>query len=258
MFRKSDAIEVSVKIDGQNVSIRDDGFIGTPKPQKAKIRVLVKEGISIHLLTVDAEKNIHLRKGINSKEGKAFDKDIALGVSKDGSVYAKYPNNNIRMLTISNGKVRVWEFALVGQRGKFFLTSQLVYEAQCFSDNGVFSCPRFHDWPQMVSILAGMIDVADLPPKAEYLTPSTIDVTPPKPCTGRVRWYNYASGLGMIETHTGEQARVHWKQVNRGNGHSFAFLIEGERVEYFKLRAVNPSIADETSFKKEAIGVRPV
>lgn len=49
--------------------------------------------------------------------------------------------------------------------------------------------------------------------------------------TGRVKWFNDAKGFGFLTTDSGQDAFVHFSEVEKGTK-GFKTLGEGDRVEF--------------------------
>lgn len=193
---------------------------------------------------------------------KFFQTKVPVVDSKDFIPTTKYPQNYMTLVELDADKpglVRIWEIALVSQKGLFWVTTQCTYEVQCYmsreGDGFKFCCPFFETvkpYPHLVALLE-TLPMVKLPPVSEYVPPAD----PPKsyPDQGRVLWWNCAMGLGMIMTTEGV-ARVHWSNLKDAIG--LAYLEKDDLVNYEELGTPFQTYERETSLKLEAFGARKI
>lgn len=183
--------------------------------------------------------------------------------SKDFIPTTKYPQNYMALVELDADKpglVRIWEVALVSQKGLFFVTTQCTYEVQCYLDGSVLKCPFFQTVkpaPMFVELFFKLftLELAEkLPPISEYRPPA--DPQEPWPGQGIVLWWNSAMQYGMILTTEGV-ARIHWSNVKRF-ADGLICLEEGEIVNYDELGTPFQTYERETNLKLEAFGVSGV
>lgn len=193
--------------------------------------------------------------------GKGYQTKIPVVDSKDFITTTKYPMNYMTLVEVDVDKpgfVRIWEVALVSQKGLFFVTTQCTYEVQCYQDDGQLRCPFFETVnlrPFFVSLFAELLSskLSQLPPVSEYIPPA--DPPKPWPDHGQVLWWNCAMGLGMIQTTEGV-ARVHWSNVKDADG--LVCFDKDDIVSYDELGKPFQTYERKTSIKLEAFGVRKV
>lgn len=183
--------------------------------------------------------------------------------SKDFIPTTKYPQNYMALVELDADKpglVRIWEVALVSQKGLFFVTTQCTYEAQCYLDSDGFKCPYFervkprHELVGLLRHLFLETMPSDIPSSDEWLPPA--DPQEPWPGQGIVLWWNCAMQYGVILTTEGV-ARIHWSNVKRF-ADGLICLEEGEIVNYEELGTPFQTYERETNLKLEAFGVRGV
>ncbi|MBI2039127.1 MAG: cold shock domain-containing protein [Candidatus Niyogibacteria bacterium] len=240
-----------------------DGYVGHLQEREALIRV---EVISPDIIgvEVDGQKNVRAKKNWGDATLTIYRRRVPLIISNDGWLYARHPANKLQLLEVTEqGRLVLWETALISQQGEFFLTTQKAREMLCGWDGEVLMCAALENsWPQMydfvVDFLNGKDDLLDrLPDIQEYFDAVNKESEPP--CTGivphntgYVLWYHLAKGLGAILTADGE-ARVHWTQISpRGR---FAYLEKGEMVSFQGLRTPDTGGSRSTAFQYEAVGV---
>lgn len=208
-------------------------------------------------LSIDPIKELMIRKGTKWYETKVPVKD-----SKDLVPTTKYPQNYMALVELDAekpGLVRIWEVALVSQKGVFWATTQCTYEVQCYRAGDVgghLRCPFFQEEKARESLMA-LLDnlfgstLDKLPPISEYRPPA---ISPkPWPDYGHVLWWNCAMQYGAILTTEGV-ARVHWSQLKDVSG--LAYLAKDDIVTYGELGKPFQTYERETSLKLEALGVR--
>lgn len=245
--------------------LEKDGFIGFLNVGEQMIIeafILLPEFLNIFAFEVDGKKNVILKKDWGPLSNpplkeRRYQTKIQIKKSLEGTPHTEYPSNNLRIIRLDdNGQTWIWEIALVSQNGSFFLTVQKTYEFQCCRQGKILIAPMFDSrWPQLVSFLRQLpiIDVNELPDFSEYTPPAAQKKKNLEPKTGRVLWFNFAQGIGAIETPEGN-ARVHWSQIEPRP--RLAFLETGELVSYKKLIEPVQTKTRNTSFPRDALGVR--
>lgn len=220
---------------------------------------VVAFGHNIYGFNVDGNKQITpMKNWRDSQEEKLYQLKVSIGQNEKGQFYISYPFNNIRILVAGEyGNFQIWEIALVSQRNSFFVTTQNTYTARCCLDDRVITCPKFVHWPAMLEFLSGVFENCkeQLDSSCDCAEASDEEIeTISEQYAGRVLWYNYAQGLGCINTSDG-LVRVHWSQIQpRENG--FSYLQAGEKISFDALR--EPLTTRGTSFNHEAMGVRVI
>lgn len=212
---------------------------------------------------VDRKKNIVLMKDLSENASfSLFSKKITVTKSDLNVCITRYPENNFRVLIPENGgRFEIWEIAIVSQDGLFFLTSQMTYEAKCYrGENGEIICPRFEwetKWPQLMEIVKPIFEGMDLLPISDYLPPSPPKAEGLPKNHGKVVWWNYAQGLGMIVLDQKRTlARVHWKGIHpHKTKRRLKALYPGEIVSYQKLDIPSRVVGKPTLFQLEVKGV---
>ena len=252
--------QVQVLYNDIHVPVASDGYVGNFGPGVAtlSVQILEQEKDRFHGITVDSKKNVVLKKDlapVQGKEGKLYSAKCQIKLSMQGIPSTEYPENNLRLIELKGGgKFSIWEIALISQGGKFFLTVQETYRAECFLDEeGKIVCPHLDRWPQLLGVLEGLINREKLKPVSCYQPPPELDATNLGPNEGRVLWWNDAQGLGAIITPQGS-ARVHWSSISPRPRRSF--LIPGETITFFGLYAPRETKGRPTSFRWEARGIR--
>lgn len=203
-------------------------------------------------ISVDGKKNVVIKKDVarEAREpfaGKIYATKIQIkranpyldSGAAHGICHTEYPDNNLRLLKLDNGRGVVHEVALVSQDGVFFLTEQITWRFDLFREDNHATCPYFredaHPWPQMEHLIQHIFpaDQIDRLAPAEQYAPAE----PPKErtpeYTGKVLWYNLAQGIGVVETTQGI-ARVHWTQTPARP--RFKYLCVGESIAFGGVR----------------------
>lgn len=264
-------------LGGRNIAPRqmevaDDGYVGElGAGAKFTIQSIVQKGAYILGVHTDNAKNIVLKKEASERsltplgDVRTYEQKCEIRRSQNGTA-CTWPNDNHLNLAEagSDGKVRYWEIALVSRNGNFFLTTQCLYEAQCYHDqNNMVVCPFFQreqfpgeerEWPQMVDMLKAFMTDSGLPSISEYHPTPKPSAKGLKPKTGKVLWWNHMSGTGCVLTRDDEEVKVHWTQVTRKDSR-LAYLVPGEVVAYHKLVPANRDGAKKTGFQYEALEV---
>lgn len=259
------------------LQVAEDGFLGRLKSGVLTIVARVASGLPIYGLDVDGKKDVRLRANKAAKtdppmEGKEFHARVAVeygeGVSYNGGqeteyrevFFTRYPANNLRLLRLEpSGEFHIWEIAIVSQNSDFFLTVQETYSGSCYKSDDGLACPKVNKWPQMIQLMADIIEEAGLASLPDLITYSE-DTRPPDRYignTGIVLWWNHAMGMGVIQTHDG-QARVHWTQSPKRP--RLAFLQKDEHLFFEEVGSpvVKPrpdGSVRPTAFKLEAKGI---
>lgn len=215
----------------------------------------------IYVFNVDGKKNVVLMRNHSLEPSIAL---FSIGIKATGENYGilttEYPQNNLRLLVLKqNGWLEVWEIAIVSQDGLFFLTEQLIYEAQCFLDEfGEVICPRLDKWPQLVKVLQLLVKKEELSPVSEYSPPAVPKFGGPFQ-QGKVLWWNYAQGLGAIVIDKkGTQARVYWRNLALSETGRLRALFPNQIVSYERLVLPHQTKGRTTGFLFEAVGVKVI
>ncbi|MDP4006986.1 MAG: hypothetical protein Q8P55_00105 [bacterium] len=220
------------------------GNMGSNGLRNIGLRTMVESGLlPVH---VDGKKNVSR---IRVKRGGA---SISMGLRKEeGSNvgFVVYPENHIRLLSLTSEQITMWETAVVSQQGNFFLTFQETVNIALKEGIGGILYgvgPQLQKWPQMKSFLGSLLG------RRLLMLP---EENPQEVRPWRVIWYNLAQGLGAIQTPKGA-ARVHWSQV-APRKHGFRYLQRGERGECNIVPMVQKPGARPTAFQWEALNVTP-
>ena len=214
------------------------GNIGSNGLESIELKTtLDSDLVPIH---VDGAKNvsrIRIKKGVSS---------IRMGLRREErntTAFSIYPENHLRLLSLSEERIAMWEAAIVSQRGTFFLTFQeTVNIALKEGIGGILygMASQLQKWPQMKAFLENLLGKQLL---------ILAEENPRKIREWRVIWYNLAQGMGAIQTPKGA-ARVHWSKVDPRK--SFQYLIQGESVQCRIVPVVQRKGIRPTSFKLEA------
>lgn len=251
-------VDVKMFLNGGIITPETDGYVGQLSDRdEVIIEVSVDAGRDyIYGINVDGRKNICFKKDYSfSTDKHIFKSTIKIKVGLGGIFHTEYPHNNLRIIRVyKNGKVEMWEVALISRSGNFFLTTQKTYEVRCYKKDGEITCPTFSKWPQMMDLLCVCLNISNLPPIEEYQEETLIDVKKLAKDTGIVQWWNNAQGVGMIMTSNGP-ARVHWKNIFPSNGSRLTYLTPGSTVKYKALVRPQQIKARSTAFRLEAVGV---
>jgi cold shock CspA family protein len=254
-------ISVTIFLNGEIITPETDGYLGRLTNQdEVVIEITVDAGRDyIYGIEVDGKKNIYFKKDHSlSTDQHIFKTKIPIKVGLDDVPHTEYPNNNLRIIRVyKNGKVEMWEIALMSRGGSFFLTTQKTYEVHCYRKEGKIFCPHFSKWPQMMDLLCVCLNISNLPPIEEYQEKTSIDAKKLAKDTGIVQWWNNAQGVGMIMTSNGP-ARVHWKNIFPSNSSRLTYLTPGGIVKYKALVRPQQTKARSTAFRLEAVGVSVV
>jgi|SRR3989344_3091948 len=257
-MERNPIVSTTLTIDGNNMVIEQDGYVGKLTSGSARLEITVPAHCAA--FHVDGKKNVFPKKNISLTESECvFSLKIPIDVDLKGTYCTRYRSNNLRLLEIADTLLlRVWEVALVSRQGDFFVTCEHAYEFSCYRDkHGDVSCPYFegkpHMWPQFVDMLGETLcEIADaLPDESEFKdTADSNEVFAPS--TGRVLWWSPAQGFGAIKTREGV-ARVHWSQIITSS--RLARLQQNATVEFAGM--IELATGNGTSFGFEAYGVRP-
>ena len=251
-------IDIYFWYEGKMREMASDGCVGRLRIGQALLGISIDSNFSFSPFSVDGKKNVVLRKQKDAPsfcEGKWYEQNINIKLGQFGGVaHTEYNDNNIRLLEIRGDVVGVYEIALVSIEGNFFVTQQCVYSTRCYRNAEEIWSPKFENWPQMLTLLKGLFNGANLPDVSEYKTPEEKTESFASNI-GRVLWWNCTQGFGAIQTSEGV-ARVHYSNVHRP-GERLPYLKAGELVTFARL--INPSQTQHraTTFKKEAKGIRP-
>lgn len=252
-FTATDLFNLALKLDGKDIEIPQDGYLGEIAGSSFVLRVSDVPD-NVHAIRVDNKKNVVLAKNL-SELSRVFTTKVTIKTSLDGYFHTEYPENVMRIIVLEDGIVQMHEIALVSQHGHFYVTHQVTYVGQMYQLDGSLKFERFDSWPQMMSLLSELMGeaVSTLP---EYVY-QDVPVPAELPTgVGEVGWFNFAQGFGMIRTNEG-MARVHWTHVTRPNERR-AYLSPGEHVSFEALIDPRNTKGRTSSFKLEAVGVQPV
>lgn len=247
-------VSVSVKYGSDSLTIQKDGFLGEfADAWSFQLEVAVSPNAgNIQVFTVDGKKDITLKRVVKSgNDGQIYRLTISVVKSTGGEFFTSYPNNHLRLLKLeTNGQFQIWEIAIVSQHSRFFLTTQQTMEAACYyQDSNQVVLPAVK-WPQLLAFLKEHLCPENLPLISEFQKATPIAAENLKSGTGRTLWFNHAMQVGALVTTEGV-ARVHWSQINRGNGSTRNFLKTGELVLFQNLERPNKGDR-KTTFQLEA------
>lgn len=261
----------------RQMAVADDGYVGKlGGGARFAIQAIVEKDAPVYGVNVDGKKNVILKMDVAPERPftgtsgcrRLYEQKCEVRSSQDSTACTWTNDNHLNLLEApSGGRIRYWEIALVSRGGQFFLTSQCLYEAQCYRDkNGRVVCPFFQgeqfpdeerEWPQMVDLIVAFMADTVLPSVNKYRPtskPSTNDLGSNK---GKVLWWNHMSGVGCILTLEGE-AKVYWRQITRPPGSRLVHLVPGEIVAHGELVAANRDGVKKTGFRYEALDVFPI
>jgi len=262
-LRNIPEVSISMRMKGEEVRILAGGRVGWLEAGvSVQLIIWVPADSAIWAIGVDGKKDIVLRRDKSNDPGlRIYPTRIAIKESEvSGVAHTEYPNNHVRLLHyVGNGNVEHWEIALVSQNGYFWVTVQKTYDIKVGCDGeDHFLCPDFADkWPQLVGILGELLAGFDLPEEVTPMPKPMLPVSGLKTNEGLVFWWNCAQQMGAITTRQGP-ARVHWSQITISNG-DLAKLVDGAKVRFRDLvRPKQTEFGRKTSFKWEAVDVRPL
>lgn len=155
---------------------------------------------------------------------------------------------SMRLLTVQEGRLRVYRVGIVGQRGIGFFRERLQYNEPVFRDGDAVVCPGLAQWPDLQRVLSALYRDLPLPPVTEDLPMAPAAVQIPRG-VGVVVWYDEFTGQGVVQTAAGNFF-VHWRHILPRESSIFLALMAGERVEWQRQQP-RPGREDQ-----EIIGVR--
>ncbi|PIY96391.1 MAG: hypothetical protein COY66_04185 [Candidatus Kerfeldbacteria bacterium CG_4_10_14_0_8_um_filter_42_10] len=258
MVGEISGVSVAVKYGDKFLDVPENGFLGEFDDSSSfQLVVTVSpEAGNILTFTVNGDKDIAPKRVAKHDDQQIYKLSIALAQSQAGDFFTPYPNNHLRLLLWkSDGQIQVWEIAIISQHGKFFLTFQKTLVAACYRDEDNVVMPEVK-WPQLLSLLTEHLNLDNLPPISQFQKPVPASSENLKPGTARVKWFNFAMGVGAVDTPEG-LARVHWSKISRGNGSQRNYLTAGELVSFKGINQL-PKKKDgrQTAFQQEASGVQ--
>lgn len=245
---------------GVDLRKHNEGCVGRLEPNERfllLLKVLPRDGIIRTVFTLNQEGGL-----VPLRAEHGFHRHgILISSAKDGGTpYAKYPSNHIRVLEVTlGGKIRMWEVALVSERGTGFLTTQMTYQATCYrGPNEEVVCPLTeHSAPVTTAIkhclgkrTAGLPSIENYRPTQDIRHTSLLALPPGN--FGLVIWWNEAMRMGMMRTSEGKEVRVLGSKIRTGRQYR-TFLIPGEVVEFQKLQPTPQGSL--TKFEIDAVGV---
>lgn len=266
-------VQISVFANNDKpLAVASDGFISCSDEAGLLLQVSLDPNRHLFAFTVDGTKNVIPKKqeeGLpNQTNQRLYQLRVSVAKNERGQPYTRYPDNNLRLVEQlgrdttcrfdADGRVRIWEIAIVAQRGSLFLTLQPTYEVECYRDKrGACFYPFFSHWPQLNKYLVSLLPASVMPAPVDTYTPELLpNLNGLGDNEGLVAWFNEAQGLGCLQTKKGN-ARVHWSQIlARRPHHRRAFLQAGEKIYFDRLQPPQKISARPTAFKLEAIGVR--
>ena len=261
-FRGLPEVSLALRVDGEEAPIAAGGKVGWLVAGKSALLTIRMRSAQIWPIAVDGKKDIVLRRDkSDDPDVQIYPTSIAIKESQvSGVAHTEYPDNHVRVLRHTDGgNVEMWEIALVSQDGLFWITVQKTYDIACGRDaSGQFFCPTFAEkWPQLVELLAKLLTDIDLPVGVAPQPGIRPLISGLKSNEGIVLWYNLAQQMGAIATNQG-QARVHWSQIIAIEG-ELRRLTAGAKVRFRDLlRPKQLKFGRKTSFRWEAVDVRPV
>lgn len=264
---------MGVKINGKNIMICEDGYLGDEIKEGTAEMVLsfpyfIREEMVAHVYTLSKNGDIFTKKipWIDGS-GVYFVKRVSIRRGKDGVLYTAYPENMIGYCEMQqDGAYSIWEVAIISQRGKLFLFRQEIWKGRCYIDKNIeIICPQLQEaWPQMAEVLKNHYDkILDSSP---FAIPSLTASNPEnienhsvllEDNVGIVTWSSLARGFQVVETNRG-QAFVHYKDIFPSNGR-LAYIQIGTMVIFDKLELSTRTKKGATPrFPWKAVGVRPL
>lgn len=219
---------------GALIPYEADGFIPNLR-QFDRVRLLVRPyAQQSTCITVDSAKHLSAADFISTNSGPLFNRWI--------QVPAQYEENHLRLVNLNaSGHLRVYEIAIVKQGRNFFLTSQLVYDEQCYlGTDGFAVVPKFspgfveNPWPEFVTLVNDLVvNRLDFPDLHQY-QPAPASVKSLSPNEARVEWYSIAKRLGIAKTSTVDQAIILASDVPQ-NGTHLRTLKSGDTVRFERM-----------------------
>jgi len=234
-------ITVEVLSRGKVLSVEKDGFLGENLTDLQLRCFVPKQKILTPIcFSVNGVKDVFPMKDHSRNPGTSlFMKKIPVDRVYGGILTTKYSTNNLRLAVLGRqGKLTIWEIAIVSQDGLFFLTQQMVYqEVQFFKNGRGLSCPYFEEerrkWPQLVKMLKPIMEDKKLLPISAYNPPSPLQIEGLEKNQGIVDWWGLALQMGVIIIDKeGTAARVHWKNLPPNINGGLRKLEAGQLVSY--------------------------
>lgn len=226
-----------LKVDNKRVSVlfQDDG-------EQQKIRQLLTEGMDIIRLRVILQRKcgqsfypfrrvcrggnkdhdfilLHRDGELAGMTRREFEVNISLKIN-GGKMYTFYPENSVNLLALSReGRVRMYQYSIVGRWGDLFLSKQMLFEGEM--KNGEIFCPTT-PWMSMESWCKiweeGVIKRRFK--EWGWLIPENKESREFSPILVKnkafVLWFNIAMGYGYARLKDGRVARIHWSNLPKG------------------------------------------
>lgn len=159
-MEKIEGVEIRVLYNDEPLEIDPaDGYIGELCSGKVRLMLAV-HNVDILGFDVDGQKNVVIKKNRSRDNSlRRYRADVNILKDGEGVPYTPYRENNIRLLRLSGkGNLQTWEVAVVSQRGKFFVTVQVIYNVTFYRSEEKAVCPQFDRWPQMVELVNKLLE----------------------------------------------------------------------------------------------------
>lgn len=154
-----------------------------------------------------------------------------------GKVYTRYPENCVNLFCVSPGRVRMYQYSLVGRQGKLFLIKQLLFEGDVFSDGSVFLPETpwldLKPWKEILEneIIRKALKSQGIKEALQCEKRSFSPLLLPSGKKAMVLWFNAAMGYGYAiinkNGRTVYSIRLHWSKIG-----ARLFFRPGEIVSY--------------------------
>jgi len=270
MFDQIPGVMTTLKISGRSVEVPENGWVGELRcRRKVVLEINVRPDTPIFGINIwerKGKKIVSLRKNLAEVispgwEGKFYERWIPVKFDNE-ETHTEYLTNHqdlIGLVKESPGLFFVWEIALVSQKGSFFLTTQKVFGGRCYRDGDkMVAHPYFsndeHDWSQLLDFVGNLFkdQIQEFLPIEAHKPGPPLSGDDLKSRKGRVIWWNFAEGKGMIQIKQG-LARVDWPEVKPRN--NFSYLLPDELVSYALVK--NPCDGNGESIGR-AFKVEPI
>lgn len=215
------------------------------------------------VMTQDRKKKITRKKDLSegNPEFARFECSVHLFPCDTHEIRTQFPQNSFRVFLIdATGSWQMEEFSIIAQNNRAFLARQLIYHGQAYrAADGTVSDPTFDKWADLQEMIRENVNNRELPSLAEASVPEETVLPSPTIEKGIVKFFSFATGWGsvLVIDRYGKkaEAKAHWKHITE-IGRPLAYLALGEEVTC-DLVPPDPNAEKRTSFKYEAIGIRP-
>lgn len=244
----------------QKLTVEEDGYVGQLVPEDPLfLHALVQPDFDhVHVVSIqNKEKRIIVPyQNVSLSGGRHYHQRIFLDRGKEAYMVSRSIPPMYGMVTGKSGKIEMYAVALFTQGETNFLTSQKIWETECYRNGHGVALPNVTPaWPALVQFLEQYYAKSSGLPAIETYVKSTVAIPSLRQKEGSVLWYNDYQGSGAIATLQGELL-VKWKEVQPRPRKRY--LRAGERVRYKSMRMLEVDSLKAKKNKwhnKEALGV---